>query len=146
MADIIETKENRVIIARMKPGEDLLQTAIKTVEEKNIMSGSLQMIGAVSGVNLGYFDVKEKKYKNFQVNEDLEVVSCMGNVSRLQNGEIVVHAHMIVADSTGRCYGGHLLEGCQVSVTIELFIHETVDTLTRKEDHEFGLNLLALKD
>ncbi len=146
MADIIESRTSRVVIARMKPEEDVLITAKKIADDYNIRSGSLKMIGAVSSITLGYFHVEEKVYKQFTVDEDLEVISCIGNIARTEDGEVVVHAHMVVADVNGKCYGGHLLEGCIVSVTIELIIQEIVDTLTRKKDPEFGLQLLALKD
>ena len=144
MVRSFETKTSRVIIVRMEPGEDILDTLEKIAESKEIRSGTISLIGAVSEAHLGYFDRKSNEYKSFHLKEDLEVVSCMGNISRLEDGSVVVHAHMIVANETGDCYGGHLMKGCEVSVTIEMIIQELAAQITRAKDQRTGLNLLDL--
>ncbi|NHI83775.1 MAG: DNA-binding protein [Candidatus Thorarchaeota archaeon] len=144
MVRSIETRPMRVIVARMEPGEDILDTIEKVVETKGIRSGTINLIGATSRVQLGYFDRRANEYKSFLLNEDLEVVSCMGNISRLEDGSPVIHAHMIVSSETGNCYGGHLMKGCEVSVTIEMIIQEMDIDMTRATDSHTGLNLLDL--
>jgi hypothetical protein len=127
----------------MFPGEDVLETIESVAKKHGVESGQLSLIGAIAGANLGYFDLENKQYKHFSVEEDVEVVSCMGNIS-MHKGDLVVHAHMIVADDKGNCHGGHLLPGCKVSVTIELIITETEATLKREKDEKTGLNLLTV--
>jgi predicted DNA-binding protein with PD1-like motif len=139
----IETTTKRMILARMVPGDDVLKTIEAVANKHGVRSGQLNLIGAIAGAKLGYFDVKKKEYKHFSVDEDLEVVSCMGNIST-HDDSLVVHAHIILADEEGRCHGGHLLPGCTVSVTIELVIIETESELKRARDDETGLNLLKL--
>jgi predicted DNA-binding protein with PD1-like motif len=134
-----------MIVARMEPGEDILATIGKIADSYKIQSGSLTLIGAVSRAHLGYFDRKSLEYKSFTLEEDLEVVSGMGNISRLRDNSVVVHTHIIVSDEKGKCYGGHLMPGCEVSVTIELVIHEMDANLRRAKDKLTGLNLLDLK-
>jgi predicted DNA-binding protein with PD1-like motif len=129
----------------MEPGEDILATIEAVADSYKINSGQLTLIGAVSKANLGYFDRSTLEYKSFSLEEDLEVVSGMGNISRLHDGSIVVHAHVIVSDEKGKCYGGHLNRGCEVSVTIELVILETEADIRRARDDLTGLNLLDLK-
>jgi predicted DNA-binding protein with PD1-like motif len=124
------------------PGEDILSSIEKIANENKIQSAHFSMIGAVSGVHLGYFDRELNGYKDFSVEEDLEIVSGIGNISKL-DGKYTVHAHTVAADETGRCYGGHLLGGCKVSVTIELVITE-IPELTRARDEKTGLNLLNI--
>ncbi|TFF83731.1 DNA-binding protein [Candidatus Thorarchaeota archaeon] len=143
MVSSIETRTKRVIVARMFPGEDVLETIESVAKKHGVESGQLSLIGAIAGANLGYFDLENKQYKHFSVEEDVEVVSCMGNIS-MHKGDLVVHAHMIVADDKGNCHGGHLLPGCKVSVTIELIITETEATLKREKDEKTGLNLLTV--
>ena len=143
MVRSIQTKVKRVIFARMDPGEDVLKSIEKVAKEHDVKSGQLSLIGAVSKAKLGYFDRKGVEYKDFTVDEDVEVVSCIGNIST-HDGNIVVHAHMIVADEAGKCWGGHLMAGCMVSVTIELVIIETEIELIRKRDDVTGLNLLHI--
>jgi predicted DNA-binding protein with PD1-like motif len=127
----------------MEPGEDVLETIEAVAAEHGVKSGHVSMIGAISGAKLGYFHLEANEYRNFTINEDVEVVSCMGNISIL-NGKPMVHAHMIVSDEAGKCYGGHLMKGCKVSVTIELVIIETETDLTRARDERTGLNLLNI--
>jgi predicted DNA-binding protein with PD1-like motif len=69
----------------------------------------------------------------------------MGNISRLDDDSVVVHAHLVVSDEEGRCWGGHLMEGCEVSVTIELVIIETDVDLRRAKDEMTGLNLMDIR-
>ena len=132
----------KVIVVRLEPGEDILKSIEKIVAENKLLSGHLSLIGAVSKVHLGYFDREEMAYKDFTIDEDLEVVSCVGNISRLNEG-YVVHAHVVASDATGKCYAGHLMEGCTVSVTIEIVITEFTE-MHRARDDKTGLNLLDL--
>jgi len=132
----------RVIVIRLEPGEDILKSIEKIVAENKLLSGHLSLIGAVAKVHLGYFDLEEMTYKDFTVDEDLEIVSCVGNISRLDEG-YVVHAHVVASDESGKCYAGHLMEGCIVSVTIEIVITEFTE-MHRARDERTGLNLLDL--
>lgn len=127
----------------MDPGEDVLETIEAVAKQYGVRSGQLTLIGAISKAKLGYFDTDAKEYKHFIVDENVEVVSCMGDISS-HEGNLVVHAHMIVADEVGKCYGGHLMAGCEVSVTIELVIIETEIQLIRQRDIATGLNLLHI--
>ncbi len=144
MPTTISTKIKNTFVTRMILGEDILKTIQEIASENKIAAGQLSLIGAVSKATLGYFDRKSKQYKSFSIDEDLEVVSCMGNIAIAENGDYIVHAHMIVADEEGKCYGGHLMEGCEVSVTIELIINVFDGKLLRSIDTDTGLNLLNL--
>jgi predicted DNA-binding protein with PD1-like motif len=143
MVRSIQTEIKRVIFARMDPGEDVLGTIEKVAIEHGVKSGQLSLIGAVSKAKLGYFHREAGEYRNFKVDEDVEVVSCIGDIST-HDGNLVIHAHLIVADEHGKCWGGHLMKGCEVSVTIELVIIETEIELIRKRDDVTGLNLLHI--
>ncbi len=145
MVRSIETRLKSVIISRMNPGDDILKTIERVAQEHNVRSGQITLIGAVSRAKLGYFDRESGKYKEFSIDRDLEVVSGMGNISRLEDDSVVVHAHLVVSNDEGRCWGGHLMGGCEVSVTIELVIIETASNLRRARDEATGLNLLDIK-
>ena len=144
MPAVTETRSTRTIVLRLFTGEDILDSIKRIADEYNIRGASLSLIGAVSKVVLGYFDMENREYRTFTVDEDLEVVSCVGNISRLEDGTVVVHAHMVTADSEGRCYGGHVMRGCEVSATIEVVITEFDRPLVRSRDESTGLNLLSL--
>ena len=145
MVQSIATNVKRVIIARMEKGEDILKTIEVVASNHGVKTGQLTLIGAIEGAHLGYFNTHSLEYVDFTVEEDLEVVSCMGDITTLDDGSLVVHAHLIAADEKGTCYGGHLLQGCKVSVTIELVIFETEDEIKRARDDRTGLNLMDIK-
>jgi predicted DNA-binding protein with PD1-like motif len=128
----------------MEPGDDFLKTIERVALKHNVKSGQITLIGAVSRAKLGYFDRESGVYKDFLIDRDLEVVSGMGTISRLKDDSVVVHTHLVVSDEEGRCWGGHLMAGCEVSVTIELVIIETEAQLKRAKDELTGLNLLDI--
>jgi len=138
------TRAVKTIIARLDPGEDILETLEDLVMENNVRAGHLMLIGAISGATLGYFDIHKKEYKSFTISEDLEVTSCSGNIAFTEDGTPVVHAHMVVGDKNGKSYSGHLMKGCKVSVTIEVVLTVLDGELSRAADSRFGLNLLKL--
>ena len=43
----------------------------------------------------------------------MEIVSCLGNVSR-RDGGVAVHAHLCLSSADGTTHGGHLVGGCVV--------------------------------
>lgn len=134
----------KTIIARLHPGDDILESLENLVLEHNVRAGHLALIGAISGATLGYFDVHRREYLSFTISEDLEVTSCTGNIAYSEDGKPVVHAHMVVADEKGKSYSGHLMRGCKVSVTIEIILTVLDGELRRSIDSATGLNLLDL--
>lgn len=145
MVRSLSTEAKRVIFVRMEPGEDILKTIEAVASEHGIRAGQLTLIGAISKARLGFFERESMEYKTFTVDKDLEVVSCTGNIASTFEGGLIVHAHMVIADQDGRCYGGHLMPGCEVSVTLELIITEMNEAVKRARDEATGLNLLDIK-
>ncbi len=135
---------NRFIIAKLEKGDDIYKSISKIVVENNIKTGVLWMIGAVAKARIGYYNEEKREYEVHEINEPCEISGISGNVS-LKDGKPFVHAHIHVSDKTGKTYGGHLLEGCIISVTGELFIIESKDYIERKNDPEFDLALFSIE-
>ena len=74
------------------------------------------------------------------MDQPYEVLSGIGNISLLDDKPFV-HVHVVLADSTGKAYGGHLDKGTKVWL-IEAFIHE-VDSknLVRNFDENICLSV-----
>ncbi len=77
------------------------------------------VIGALDHCVLGYYDFIGRQYQSREFPDPIEIVSCMGNVSE-KDGEIFVHAHMVVAGEDYQCHGGHLMPGSSIFAA-ELF-------------------------
>ena len=127
-------------MVRLPMGEDLLDAITKAFQERSVRKASFNVIGAVSGCVLAYYDGKAREYRTREFGDLLEIVSCMGNVSE-KDGEIFVHAHMCISGHDYQCYGGHLMRGAPIFAA-ELFAVPLGGTVPVREfDEPTGLFL-----
>jgi predicted DNA-binding protein with PD1-like motif len=125
-----ESRIGRTIFVRLREDEDLLNAVKEKAKHNDIRAGFFFIIGTVKRAVLGFY--KEGKYKQIAVAGPLEIVSCMGNLSLREDGELVAHAHTSVADEKGRVLGGHLLPGCPIDATGELVLIETPEAKLKR--------------
>jgi predicted DNA-binding protein with PD1-like motif len=97
-------------------------------------------IGAFERVTLAFFDLAKKEYEHIPIEEQVEVMSLIGNISQY-NGEAKIHAHAVVGKRDGSALGGHLLEGI-VRPTLEVFLFTSETALMRSLDTATNLPLL----
>jgi predicted DNA-binding protein with PD1-like motif len=97
-------------------------------------------IGGFSRATLGYFDVDLATYRPIRVEEQVEVLSLIGDIARGDDGP-QVHAHVVVGTAAGNARGGHLLEG-HVRPTLEVLVTESPGHLRRRFSPEFGIALI----
>lgn len=126
-------------VIRLEKGEEIVAQIKELCEKEGIKLASLTGIGAVNKVTAGLFKTKEKKYVSKTYEEDMEIVSLGGNVSRM-NGETYLHLHISVANEAGMVRGGHLSEAL-ISATGELVLTRIEGTVEREFSEEIGLNL-----
>jgi len=130
------------LVARIKPGSDLLQSIRDLVEENEIKAGViLSGVGALRRAHLRNLRVLPKEYPITDVNRTfltferpLEILALSGNVSAVE-GKPWVHAHITLSYVEGdkiTVIGGHLLEGCIIFGFAEVFIMELQDIDMRK--------------
>jgi len=140
----LKVKKNEiseVLVIKLEKGEDVLETLNTIVEKENIEAGFFTGIGALNKVKMGIFI--EGKYEEIVIEDELEIVSLLGNVS-LKDGKPFVHAHIIVSKRDGSAFGGHLLPGSIISVTCEVFLIKLKKPIKRGFDEEIKLYLLEL--
>ncbi|MGQ4834317.1 MAG: PPC domain-containing DNA-binding protein [Candidatus Asgardarchaeia archaeon] len=142
MLEFINELTGKVIVKILKRGEDVYKAIEDAAKKHDIDAAVFNMIGAVSKAIIGYFDEDSKEYKKTIFEKDMELVSCMGNISRKEDGSIVVHAHIAIADEKGHVYGGHLFQGTLAGATGELFILPLKNRIIRKIDDKTGLFLI----
>lgn len=135
-----EQKIKKTTWLRIKHGEDLLKAITEYCNNSNIKAGLVFVIGALQGGKYGYYNQQEQKYHENRVDEPVEIVSCLGNVS-LKEGKPFVHAHISLADKEGKVSGGHLNEGCVVFAAECAIVELEGDLLERKLDETTGLSL-----
>jgi hypothetical protein len=139
----IKTNQDRIIIGKLSPDDDVIDTVTEIVTQNNIKSGSINIIGALKKLTLGYFVIEKKEYQFKTFEENVELVSCMGNIA-FKEGEPIIHLHCVVARDDYSLLGGHLGQPSIISVTGEVIIHETQEKLQRTNDPRFDLSLLKV--
>ena len=139
----IDAKVSRVIVGKVEPDEDLIDAITKLVKKYNIKAGFLNCIGALKKFTIGYFDLNKKEYKLETFDENVELVSCLGNIA-YKNGEPIIHAHVSVGRPDFSIIGGHLSQPSIISVTGEIYILEIDQKITRSLDSQFNLMLLNI--
>jgi len=140
-----EAPVKRILFYRLRGGEDLLEAIKRRAEEGGVESGVFMAIGALRRVSFGYFMGSRREYKKIVLDRQVELLSCVGDISKREDGETVVHAHIVVGDEDGRAYGGHLMEGSIIAEMVELAILDAPNLkLKRTLDPRTGLYLLKL--
>ena len=124
-------------------GDEVVATLTDFAKDNELDASSLTAIGAFSDAKLGYFDVERKEYKEIPVEEQVEVLSLVGDIALRDDGEPQVHVHVVVGRSDGTTRGGHLLEA-HVRPTLEVIVTESPEHLQRRTDEETGLALIAI--
>ena len=128
-------KIGRIVVIRLAPGCDLLQSLEEVARKEGISSG-LILGGAASLRRVvlrnprGYpkaFPITDENRIFTSLEGPLELLTISGNVSLREDGQLVVHAHVTVSlgcpEST--TYGGHLVAGAIIYSTGELVLAET---------------------
>jgi uncharacterized protein len=122
-------------------GEEIMASLKKFAKEQKLAGSSFKAIGALSGVELAWFDWEKKKYQTaLKLEEQIELLSLIGDIA-LKDGEPQVHAHLVIGKPDGSAHGGHLVSAT-VRPTCELVLTESPDHLQKQIDPESGLALI----
>jgi len=115
-------KAGRQFLLRLPRGADLWKELTAFCARRKIRCAAVHVIGATSEVTIGYYDQRTHKYHQKTFREEMEIVSCSGNVS-LKEGKPFLHLHAVMGDTKLRCFGGHLFPGSNVFAA-EAYIQE----------------------
>lgn len=128
----------RSFIGRVEYDEDISESVERFCETNGIAAGLFDAIGAVKSAVVGYYKQTDKTYLTLLFNEPLEIANCTGNIS-LRAGKPFLHAHISLADISGKTYSGHLMPGTKV-FACEFRIQEILGPqLIREHDELTGL-------
>lgn len=130
--------DGRAGFVRLPRGADLLDGLTRAAAELGVRAGTLQVIGAVSRLSLGYFDQDERRYRTHEWDEGLEIASGLGNVS-IKDGAPFVHLHVVASRADGSTVAGHLMEGTVVYLAEAYFRALDGEPPVRDLDEDLGL-------
>lgn len=109
-------------------------------EEKDIRSGMVCGIAAISEATFRFLDPATKQYVDKTFAEQMEITSLAGNISR-KDGKPYLHLHVTASRRDYSCVGGHLLTAV-VNGACELFVEDYgLADVGRRFEAAIGLNL-----
>ena len=123
-------------------GDDVKMGILDFVGQQRISAAHFSGIGAFQDAVLGYFDWEKKEYSRIEVNEQVEVVSLIGDIA-LDKEKPALHAHVVVARRDASTLGGHLLEA-HVRPTLEVMLAVSPARLQKYFDPASGLALIRV--
>ena len=95
-------------------------------------------------MTLGHFEPSAKEYKRIAIDEQVELLSFMGDIAPDGKGQPQLHAKVVIGKADSTACGGHLLEA-SVRPTMEVVIVESPWELRRRVREDVGAALLDLK-
>ena len=139
-SDAYPRPDGRSYVAVLDLNDDVLQSLTAFVTAQRIAAAKFYGIGGFRRATLAFYDMEAKQYLPIEVDEQVEVVSLIGNVA-MYRGAPRIHAHCVVGRRDGHTTGGHLLSAV-VSPTLELAVDEITPGLRRTDRPEIGIPLL----
>ncbi len=127
------------IFISIDKGELVNEKLLEVSEQEGLKSGWINGLGAISNIEIGYWDIEKKVYVKKVFDSDYELISLIGNVSLVDNKPFI-HTHISFSDTTFKVFGGHLFDA-EVIAAAEFCIFMSDYHLHRKLNCDIGLNL-----
>jgi uncharacterized protein len=138
---IHEQDGERTFVVVLATGEEVMKSLSAFANQNRIFAAQFSAIGALSDVELKYFDWETKKYESNHLNEQVEVASLLGDIAMSPEKKPSLHVHIVVGRRDGSARAGHLGKA-HVRPTLEVILTESPAHLRKVHDPESGLNLI----
>jgi predicted DNA-binding protein with PD1-like motif len=126
-------------------GDEAAAELLRFANETGVDGASFTGVGGASRAVIGWFDFEAKRYDSNRIDEQVEVVSIIGDIATLENGKPQVHAHIVLGKRTGNAVGGHLLE-LHVKPTLEIILTETPTHLRKRSSPGLPIATIRLDE
>jgi uncharacterized protein len=125
-------------------GDQVMATLKAFAQEQCIAASHFSAIGAFKSATLGYFDWEKKDYIRIPIDQQVEVLSMVGDIT-INEGKPNIHAHVVLGRRDGSTCGGHLMEA-EVRPTLEVVLTASPAHLERHFDQNAGLPLIRIDE
>jgi len=127
------------IYVSIDKGELVNDKLLEVAKIEKLNSGWINGLGAISDVEIGYWDIEKKIYIKKYFDEDYELLSLIGNIS-LVNNQSFIHTHISFSNTEFKVFGGHMFDA-KVIAAAEFCIFTSNYHLHRKLNCDIGLSL-----
>ena len=133
---------DNVYAVRLDVGDEIIESLSLLCKKENIRTATVQGLGAVNDVTVGYYSLEEKKYFQKSFNQQFEMIALNGNITR-KDDEPYLHLHIALSDENYKFYGGHLNRAV-ISITAEIFVTVLHGEVNRRINPETSLNVFDI--
>ncbi len=142
-ARLVSDNGQRTHVVVLDTGDEVMASLQAFAEREGVAAAQVTAIGALRRGVLGFFEWERKDYRRIPVEEQVEVVSLIGDIGVDAGGRPALHLHTVLGRADGSTLGGHLIEA-HVRPTLEVIVTESPAHLRRCHDAETGLALIRL--
>jgi uncharacterized protein len=135
-----DTPEEKVYAIVFLKGDEVLSGLTDFAAKYKVMDAHFTGLGAVSSATTAWLDLSKKMYRPTVTNEQVEVLSLIGDIAAF-NGKPIVHMHAVLGHRDGHTTGGHVWE-LNVNPTVEIFLTANTTPLGKRPDEASGLKLI----
>lgn len=135
-------KDGRRYVVKIEPGENVHESLKRLAVTEWVKGATFHGVGATKDVQIGFYNLEEKKYRFKNYEGIFELVSMNGNIA-WAGEEPVVHIHATYSGEDNAVFGGHVSRMVS-AITVEVQLIALDVSLTRVLDEVSGLKLLKL--
>lgn len=141
---MIFQRMGRRLCVRLESGDKVVESLTRLLETESIESASVSGLGAVRSVRVAYLNVEERNYEAHEVQEQMELVSLVGNAA-LRDGKPFLHLHASLGRRDLSQFGGHLQEAV-AHPTVEVWLDPGEEPIVRRFDESIGMAVMDLPE
>jgi hypothetical protein len=141
-AKLINDDAERTFALIFETDDEVVSTLERFAADNGCTASRITAIGALRSATLGYFDWQKRDYERIEVDEQLEVLSLIGDIA-LHEERPKLHAHVVLGRRDASTCGGHLM-AARVRPTLEVLLVESPSHLRREVDPVTGLPLIRV--
>ena len=131
------------IFVSIDKGELVNQKLLEVAQQEKLKSGWINGLGAISNIEVAYYDIEQKIYEKQNFNNHYELLSLIGYVS-LVDDKPFIHTHISFSNTEFKVFGGHLFDA-KVIAAAEFSIFVSDYHLHRELNCNIGLSLWNIK-
>jgi uncharacterized protein len=135
-----EVEGLRTIALVLEAGDEAMAALGAFASEYRLGASHFTAVGAFSRAVVAYFEWTTRQYRHIDINEQVEVLSFVGDIV-IDQDRPKVHGHVVLGKADATAHGGHLIEG-QVRPTLEIVVTEAPRHLRRRFDPVSKLALI----